>query len=43
MTVAQMRRNMGYDELIEWHAWDELRVADQERADRMARKGMKAR
>jgi len=43
MTVESMTNEMTSAELVEWQAYDELRHAEQETAQRQADKGMKAR
>lgn len=40
MTVAQMEREMDYQELLEWMALDTIRNREREKAQRLASKGM---
>mgnify|MGYP001571999398 FL=1 len=43
MTAAELAERMTYAELVEWQALDGLRNAEQQKADRLSRKGMKRR
>jgi hypothetical protein len=43
MTVKQMSEQMDYSELLEWMAYDAVLVAEQEKAERLAKKGMRPR
>lgn len=41
MTVGRMMSEMTYAELMDWMALDSLRVAEREKAARLAKKNMK--
>lgn len=43
MTVERLFDTMSTEELTEWHAFYQLRAAEQERVDRMRENGMAAR
>ena len=43
MTVAELGDRLTAPELVEWQAFDELRAAEQEKAERLASKGMRGR
>lgn len=40
MTVGEMSERMSYVELVEWMAFDTIRHAEAEKAQRLAEKGM---
>jgi hypothetical protein len=43
MTVHGMSQAMPNVELVEWQALDEIRHAEREKAERLAKKGMRSR
>lgn len=43
MTVAALSQEMPHAELCEWLALDQIRVAEHEKAQRLAKKGMRSR
>ena len=43
MTVQEMSDKMTYAELVEWQALDMLRQGEREKAERLAKKGMRGR
>lgn len=43
MTVEQLSTEMGYAELVEWSALDEIRAQERKTAEAQAKKGMRPR